>query len=124
MAKRQRTERNEYHKQFSNSVIKALEKGTAPWQKPWQPGERVLPHNFSTGRDYRGGNAVLHPVMQALDRGLHGPALGRLPRQIAQAGGHVRKGERGTRIMYVESQRRVTVRDDQCQPDRAADGRP
>ena len=76
------------------------------WQKPWQPGERVLPHNFSTGRDYRGGNAVLHPVMQALDRG------------------HVRKGERGTRIMYVESQRRVTVRDDQCQPDRAADGRP
>ncbi len=39
-------------------MIAALENGTAPWQKPWEPGERVLPHNFSSGRSYRGGNAM------------------------------------------------------------------
>ncbi len=47
-----------YHEQFAARIIKALEAGTAPWQKPWKAGERILPHNFGSGRDYRGGNAV------------------------------------------------------------------
>ena len=120
---KQRSDRaDEYHKQFGERVIKALEEGTAPWQKPWRPGERVLPHNFSTGRDYRGGNAV-YLAMQALDRGYTDPRWGGY-RQIEQAGGHVRQGEKGTPIMYVEFDRRVQVRDERGQPVRDGEGRP
>ena len=69
----------EYHEQFAARIIKALAEGTAPWQKPWKAGERILPHNFASGRDYRGGNAV-YLAMNGLDRGyadpLHGDPYG------------------------------------------------
>ena len=105
MAKRnERTE--EYHEQFAARIIKAFEAGTAPWQKPWRPGERILPHNFSSGRDYRGGNAV-YLAMNALDRGYADPRWSGY-RQVQEAGGHVRKGEKGTPILYVERRDGVT----------------
>ena len=59
-----------------------------------------MPHNFGSGRDYRGGNAV-YLAMQGLDRGYADPRWGGY-RRIQEAGGHVRKGEKGTPIMYVE----------------------
>ena len=34
---------DEYHRQFADRVIEQIRQGTAPWQKPWGPGERVLP---------------------------------------------------------------------------------
>ena len=113
---------DEYHKQFAERIIEALKAGTAPWQKPWQPGERVLPHNFASGRDYRGGNAV-YLAVQGLDRGYTDPRWGGY-RQIEKAGGHVRKGEKGTPIMYVEFYRRVQVRDQRGKPVLDGEGRP
>ena len=113
---------DEYHEKFAERMIAALEKGTAPWQKPWEPGERILPHNFSTGRNYRGGNAMYLATV-ALERGYSDPRWGGF-KQIDEAGGHVRKGEKGTPIMYVEFTRRRTVRDDQGQPVRDKDGQP
>ena len=101
----------EYHEQFAVRIIKALETGTAPWQKPWKAGERILPHNFGSGRDYRGGNAV-YLAMNALDRGYADPRWGGY-RQIQEAGGHVRKGEKGTPILYVDFRQRRTARDEQ-----------
>ena len=65
-----------------------------------KPGERILPHNFQSGRDYRGGNA-LYLALNGLERGYADPRWGGY-RQIQEAGGHVRKGEKGTPIMYVE----------------------
>ena len=46
---------------------------------------------------------------------LRRPALGRLP-PIQEAGGHVRKGEKGTPIMYVEWRQQRTARDDNGNP--------
>ena len=104
----------EYHEQFAARIIKALEAGTAPWQKPWKPGERILPHNFQSGRDYRGGNA-LYLALNALERGFADPRWGGY-RQIQEAGGHVRKGEKGTPIMYVDFRQRRTARDEAGKP--------
>jgi len=56
--------------------------------------------HFGSGRDYRGGNAMFL-TMQSLDRGYADPRWGGY-RQIQEAGGHVRKGEKGTPILYVE----------------------
>ena len=46
MAKRQpkqtHYERSEaYAKQVSSEIIEQIKKGTAPWQKPWKPGEQT-----------------------------------------------------------------------------------
>ncbi len=103
-----------YHQQFAERIIQALKEGTAPWQKPWKPGERIMPHNFGSGRDYRGGNAV-YLAMNALRRGYADPRWGGY-RQIQEAGGHVRKGEKGTPIMYVEWRQQRTARDDKGNP--------
>ena len=112
----------EYHEQFAARIVKALEAGTAPWQKPWKAGERILPHNFGSGRDYRGGNAV-YLAMNALDRGYADPRWGGY-RQIQEAGGHVRKAEKGTPILYVDFNRRTTVRDEGGKPVLDDAGRP
>ena len=79
-----------------------------------EPGERTMPHNFGSGRDYRGGNAV-YLAMNALERGYADPRWGGY-RQIQEAGGHVRRGEKGTPIMYVEWRQQRTARDDTGNP--------
>ena len=122
MAKSQSDRVNEYNRQFAERLIAALEKGAAPWQKPWAPGQRVLPTNFSTARSYRGGNAM-HLMTVSLEKGYSDPRWGGF-KQIDEAGGHVRKGEKGTPIMYVEFDRRRMVRDGRGEPVLDKDGQP
>ncbi|MGD9824236.1 ArdC-like ssDNA-binding domain-containing protein [Desulfobacter sp.] len=44
---------------FSKRVLEAIEKGDAPWQKPWKEGRLLeLPKNFTTGRNYKGVNLI------------------------------------------------------------------
>ena len=111
-----------YHEQFAARIIAAIEAGTAPWQKPWKPGETFLPRNIASDRAYRGGNA-LHLATEATGRGYSDPRWGSY-RQIAQAGGQVRKSETGTPIMYVDRARRMPVLDDRGVPVLEADGTP
>ena len=80
-----REQADEYHPQFAELIIRALKEWTAPWQQAWQPGEHVLPLNFSSGHGYRGGNAV-RPATTALDRGYADPRWGGW-RQIRESGG-------------------------------------
>ena len=109
---------DEYHQQFADRIIRALKEGTAPWQKPWKPGERILPHNFQSGRDYRGGNAV-YLAMKPLDHGYADLRWGGY-RQIQETGGHVRQGE-GTPPHHV---RRVAAAPHRPGPVLDEQGRP
>ena len=45
------SEKKAFHEQVAEKLIKQLEAGTAPWQKPWQPGEQTgfIPFNPTTG---------------------------------------------------------------------------
>ena len=82
-------------------IIAALEAGTAPWVCPWaHSGGSAAPANLSTGRAYRGINTLLLN-MQAM---AHGYAVNRwLTFQQARAlGGHVRRGENGTHIVFFK----------------------
>ena len=90
-----------YHEEFAEKMIKAMEAGTAPWQKPWVPGTKNLPHNFQTDHVYRGGNSW-HLQMAADEAGYQDPRWGGY-RQITNAGGHVRAGEKGTKILYAST---------------------
>ncbi len=50
--------KSNYYETVAESIVRQLEKGTAPWVKPWKPGESYLPHNPTTGKTYRGANAL------------------------------------------------------------------
>ena len=108
----ERTER--YHKEFAAQLIEQIKKGTAPWQKPWKPGERIAPRNLASGRPYSGSNTVrLMAVAEA--RGCSDSRWATYD-QIQAAGGQVRKEERGTQILSFKTHRRVVVTDEKGKP--------
>jgi len=44
---------------FSKRVLDAIEKGDAPWQKPWKQGQLLeLPKNLTTDQNYKGVNLI------------------------------------------------------------------
>ena len=65
----------------------------------------------------------MYLAVNGLERGYADPRWGGY-RQIQEAGGHVRKGEKGTPIMYVDFRQRRTARDEQGNPVRDEEGRP
>src|SRR6516164_2723135 len=64
--------RRDFRQEVTDSLIRMLENGVAPWQKPWEPGSLELPHNPTTTRSYRGANA-LHLLAMATERGYNDP---------------------------------------------------
>ena len=49
----------DYRAEVTADIIKMLEEGTAPWQKPWAAGQAgTMPFNPTTEKPYRGGNVV------------------------------------------------------------------
>ena len=45
--------------EFSEKVLEAIEKGDAPWQKPWKEGQLLeLPKNLTTDQNYKGVNLI------------------------------------------------------------------
>lgn len=88
--------------EVTNRIVAELEAGRFPWVQPWsstgaQPG---LPRNAATRRPYSGINILLL-WGAVIERGY--PCQGWLTfRQALDAGGAVRKGERGTTIVYAD----------------------
>jgi antirestriction protein ArdC len=92
--------------EVSARIVAELEAGAAPWIKPWSttPGANT-PCNAVSNRPYSGCNVILLWMAQA--------AGYRTPRyltfkQALELGGHVRKGERGTKVYFVKQ---LQVRD-------------
>ena len=100
----------EYHQQFAAAIVKQIEAGTAPWQRPWKPGEHLLPRNPFTGNPYTGGNA-LNLALRGAERGFADHRWATY-RQIKEHGGHVRKAERGEKILYFQNQKLLPKKDD------------
>lgn len=95
------SEKRDFRQEVTNNVISMLEKGTAPWQRPWDPekGAAVaMPFNPTSEKTYQGGNAV-HLMAMGLNRGYQDPRW--LTYRQAQAQGwQVRAGEKGTQIEF------------------------
>ena len=80
----------------AEKLIKQLEEGTAPWQRPWNPGESgaFLPYNPVTGNRYKGINSI-YLLSQNYD-----DQRWMTYKQATEAGAQVRKGEKGTGVQY------------------------
>ena len=108
----------EYAKKVAEGLIEQLKQGTAPWQKPWEPGQQFMPYNPTTGKDYRGGN-----VIWLMSQGRSDPRW-MTYRQATAEGAQVRKGEHGTQIQYWITRGSEPVTDDKGAPVRGDDGKP
>ena len=112
---------DEYHQQFADQIVEQIRQGNAPWQKPWKPGEEYLPKNLSSGKEYRGGNSIYLSVAQGA-KGFSDNRWGTY-KQIQAAGGQVRKGERGTRILSFQDHKQISVTDKSGKPVHDAEGK-
>ena len=113
MAKRSFWQRSEdYAKKVSNELIDQIKAGVAPWQKPWKPGEQISAKNFSTGKNYTGGNS-LYLMSRGGPRRAGRQPLGNAYNQIREAGGQVRKGEKGTKVLFFTDRTAHAAKDEQ-----------
>ncbi|ECZ2944983.1 DUF1738 domain-containing protein [Salmonella enterica] len=98
-----------FHEQVAEKLIEQLKAGTAPWQKPWEPGNpgSLIPINPTTGKRYKGINAI-----QLMSQG-HSDQRWLTYKQAAAVGAQVRRGEKGTPIQYWKFSEEQTKIDEQ-----------
>lgn len=85
------------------SILAQLEAGAAPWVKPWS-GRAFggnMPRNASTGRAYSGVNVPL--LWMAQEAGAYASPRWLTFKQAIDAGGNVRKGEKGSTVVFVSA---------------------
>src|ERR1700692_2283209 len=99
--------KRDLYAEVSSRIVAELERGAAPWIKPWSatPGQNV-PQNAVTNRPYSGCNVIL--LWLARNNGWLTPRF-LTYRQAQEAGGYVRAGSRGTKVYFVKQ---LLVKDD------------
>jgi antirestriction protein ArdC len=90
--------------EITDKIIAELEAGRVPWVQPWGTAAAkaplAMPKNASTDRQYSGIN-VLILWGAVIERGFTGQSWLTF-RQALSLGGHVRKGEHGTTVVYAD----------------------
>ena len=94
--------RRDLHQEITDKIVAALEAGAAPWLKPWATGARDIghPRNADTRRPYSGINILLLWIAQSV--GGYTSTEWLTYKQAKARGGHVRKGEKGTEIIFYK----------------------
>ena len=97
-------DRTSLYQEITDKIVSELEAGRVPWVQPWgtcaAKAPLTMPKNAATGRHYSGINVLI----------LWGAVIGRgfgtqtwlTFRQALGLGGNVRKGERGTTVVYAD----------------------
>ena len=93
---------SDLHQEVTDKILALIEAGTPPWRCGWrQSTPSGMPANPFAGRSYNGINVVLLWA-EAQAKGYES-AHWATYRQIQAAGGQVRKGEKGTRIIFYRT---------------------
>jgi antirestriction protein ArdC len=97
------------YERITTAVLAALETDLPPWRQPWRAlraqGATGIPQNAVTGHAYRGINVPLLWIRRDAD-------MRYLTfNQARELGGHVRKGEHGTQIVFWSKRQCVTRND-------------
>lgn len=97
-------EKKDLYTRVTETIVAQLEKGVRPWHQPWSADNatgrinRPLRHN---GEAYRGIN-VLMLWGTSVDRGYTSPHWMTF-RQAGELGANVKKGEKGTLVVYANA---------------------
>jgi antirestriction protein ArdC len=85
------------YQEITDSIITELEKGAAPWVKPWNAPQGA-DKNVISQKPYRGINRLLLAMVSGI-KGYSNPAWGTY-KQWESMGGNVRKGEKAAKIIF------------------------
>jgi antirestriction protein ArdC len=114
MASNQSARADIYEKTTAH-IINAIEQGAGDWRMPWHHNGRTTsrPINVVTRKRYRGGNVMM--LWTTADMCEFGSGVWGTYRQWAELGGHVRKGQTGTPVIFWK---RMEGRGHQSQDDK------
>ena len=97
-------DRSTLYEEITNKIIAELEAGRLPWVQPWgSSGVRAplgMPKNGSTSRAYSGINVLI--LWAAVVEHGFSTQTWLTFKQALGLGGNVRKGERGTAVVYAD----------------------
>jgi antirestriction protein ArdC len=114
------TERQDVYTRITDKIIADLEQGVRTWMKPWNAGNtagritRPLRHN---GVPYSGIN-ILMLWAEAVSQGFGAP-IWMTFRQATELGAHVRKGEKGSLVVYANAITKTEADDNGEETERA-----
>jgi antirestriction protein ArdC len=104
------TDRADIYQEITDSIIALLEQGTRPWSPSWASGAISFPLR-QCGTNYQGINILLL-WSQSMARGYANPYWMTF-KQALELGGNVKKGEKGTRIVYAGP---ISPKDEESKP--------
>ena len=97
-----RAKTDAHHKEVAEQIIKMLESGTVPWQKPWDGDisavANSMPFNGASKRRYRGINSLYLSTV-AYTKGYRDPRWFTY-KQVEELGGNVKRGEKAVKVEY------------------------
>lgn len=94
--------KRDLHQEITDQIIEAIEAGTAPWQRDWTgTGAAIHRPRRANGERYKGINVLLLWIA-AEKYGFEADQWITF-KQAKQLGGNVKKGERGTGIVYYST---------------------
>ena len=88
---------SQVYQDVTDSIIKQLEAGAVPWVKPWK-ADSTADKNIISQKAYQGINRLILG-MSSMVQGFDNPAWASY-KQWESLGANVRKGEKGTRIVF------------------------
>ena len=100
------------YSRITDKIVADLEKGARPWMKPWNAEHaagritRPLRHN---GEAYRGINIIMLWA-SAMEQGFAAP-IWMTYRQAQELGGQVRKGSKGSLVVYANTIKKTETDD-------------
>jgi antirestriction protein ArdC len=106
------TEKADVYTRVTNKILADLERGNLTWLQPWQAGHQAGPVSRplrAGGKAYRGIN-VLMLWAAAMEKNYSCP-LWLTYKQAAELGGQVRKGEKGSLVVYANEITRTDTDD-------------
>src|SRR5690242_5791236 len=96
------TEKQDVYTRITSKIIASLEQGVRPWLRPWNAehaaGRITRPLRFN-GERYNGINIL--QLWYAAETSGYACPIWMTYQQASQLGGHVKKGEHGTPVVYV-----------------------
>jgi antirestriction protein ArdC len=114
------SDRTSIYEEITDKIIRELEARRVPWVQPWGTtaanASLTMPKNASTGRRYSGVNILI--LWGAVIQGGNSGQSWLTFRQALGLGGNVRKGERGTTVVYAD---RFTPEDERRRAEETGD---
>ena len=95
----------------TNNIISKLEQGIAPWIKPWKAGSTGADRNAISKKEYQGVNRLILGMS-----GYSSPIWASF-KQWQDLGATVKKGERGTQIVFYSQVAKKEIKENDPNPE-------